>query len=86
MTSILKETDRKAARILLEGYRAQTPEQRYHAMWDMIHFVRGMQWAETRQRYPDAPDREIDLRVASRWIEPELMRKAFGWDPEVEGY
>jgi len=31
-------------------------------------------------------DREMKLRLASRWLEPELMREAFAWDPEKEGY
>jgi len=41
---------------------------------------------DIKRTHPKADQREILLRLASRRIEPELMRKAFGWDPEVEGY
>jgi len=42
--------------------------------------------AEVRQRYPNADEREIRLRVASRWLPPELMQKAFGWNPKERGF
>jgi len=35
-----------------------------------------------RERYPDADEREIFLRVVATWLEPDLMRRAYGWDPE----
>jgi hypothetical protein len=39
-----------------------------------------------RRRHPNADEREQALRVASRWIEPELMKRAFGWDVHKVGY
>ena len=42
--------------------------------------------AEVRQRYPNADEREMRLRVASRWLPPELMQKAFGWNPKERGF
>ncbi|MFA0740235.1 MAG: hypothetical protein DFNUSKGM_000337 [Candidatus Fervidibacter sacchari] len=42
--------------------------------------------AEVRQRHPNADEREIRLRVASRWLPPELMQKAFGWNPKERGF
>jgi hypothetical protein len=41
---------------------------------------------DIRRRHPDASERELELRLASRWLGPELMRRAFGWDPDREGY
>jgi hypothetical protein len=38
---------------------------------------------DERRRHPNADQREIDLRVAARWLDPETMRRAFGWDPET---
>jgi hypothetical protein len=35
-----------------------------------------------RERHPDADEREIFLRVVATWLEPELMRRAYGWDPQ----
>ena len=34
----------------------------------------------------DSSEREQALRVASRWIEPDLMARAFGWDVREVGY
>lgn len=41
---------------------------------------------DIRRRHPEADDREHSLRLASRWIEPELMVRAFGWDARTAGY
>ena len=41
---------------------------------------------DIRRRHPDADEREQALRLASRWIEPELMVRAFGWDVRKVGY
>lgn len=40
-----------------------------------------LQTAEIRRLYPDASDREVFLRAAARRLGPELVRKAYGWDP-----
>lgn len=50
------------------------------------YVLRQAQLAQIRKTYPDADEHELKLRLAARWIEPELMKKAFGWDPEKEGY
>lgn len=41
---------------------------------------------DVRRSHPGASERELQLRLASRSLDPELMRRAFGWDPSVEGY
>jgi hypothetical protein len=80
------DTSPEAEHILIEGYRRMAPGEKLRCMEQMIRTCRHLQMQETRQRHPHASDREILLRVASRWIEPELMRRAFNWDPDVEGY
>jgi hypothetical protein len=35
--------------------------------------------------HPQAPDREVFLRVASRHLPRELMIRAYAWDPEING-
>ena len=44
--------------------------------------------AETRIRsqYPDAPDREVLLRVAALTLGRETVKRAFGWDPDLAGW
>ena len=41
---------------------------------------------DIRRRHPDATSREQQLRLASRWLPAETMRRVFGWDPDREGY
>lgn len=48
--------------------------------------LRELAAAAIRQERPEANEREIQLRVASRHIPRELIIAAFGWDPEVQGY
>jgi hypothetical protein len=52
---------------------------------ELTQLVRQLAMNDIRRRYPLADDRERKLRLASRWLEPELMKKAFDWDPEKEG-
>ena len=38
--------------------------------------------AEIARRHPDESDREHRLRLASRYVDPSLMKAAFGWPAE----
>jgi hypothetical protein len=60
--------------------------QKLRIMQDLIRTAHLLALSDIKRRYPNAVKRELQLRLASRWIEPELMRKAFGWDHEIEGY
>ena len=42
--------------------------------------------ARIRRRYGAISAREMQLRLASLWLDAETMRKVFGWDPDVNGY
>jgi hypothetical protein len=41
--------------------------------------------AALRVRYPEATERENQLRLASRTVDRATMIRAFGWDPTCEG-
>lgn len=72
--------------MIVEGYRKMSAAKKLRIMQDLIRCAQLLALSDIRRRHPKADWREIQLRLASRWIEPELMRKAFGWNPEVEGY
>ena len=80
------DTHPEIERIVIEGYRKMTPAEKMGRMQSMCDAMEAMAVAQTRRRHPDASNREILLRVASRRIAPELMAKAFGWDVKKEGY
>ncbi len=86
MKPLFEDTTPEAERVLIEAYRKMPAWKKLQCIVDLNQFLRNAQLAQIRQRYPDAGERELKMRLASRWIEPELMRQAFGWDPDKEGY
>jgi hypothetical protein len=41
---------------------------------------------DIRRRHPEADQRELALRLASRWLDADLMKRAFDWDVQASGY
>ncbi|MFN0087812.1 MAG: hypothetical protein ACKVX9_20640 [Blastocatellia bacterium] len=80
------DTPPEIEKIVMDGYRGMSAAQKLQIMQDLIRAASLLALSDIRQRYPNVDARELKLRLASRRIEPELMRKAFGWDPDVEGY
>ncbi len=82
----LSDTHPEAEKRLIEGYRAMTPVRKWQGVRDLNRMLDTLARADVRRRHPDADEREVNLRVASRRLPAELMRRAFGWDPDREGY
>jgi hypothetical protein len=70
---------------ILDGYRRMSPAEKIARVTALTQTVQRLALADIRRRYPTATMREQSLRLASRWLGPDLMRKAFGWDVEKEG-
>lgn len=86
MKPLWPDTHPDAERVLIEGYRRMSDSEKMRCMAELVMLAKHLAAEDVRQRHPTASEREVQLRVASRWLGPELMRKAFGWDPDVEGY
>jgi hypothetical protein len=71
---------------LVEGYRRMSPSEKLARVASLSRAVRELALADVRRAHPQAGSRELALRVASRCLDAETMRRAFGWDPDVEGY
>ncbi len=82
----LSDTKPEAMAVLVEGYRRMSAEEKLRKVDELNKFLVALIEAEVRKRFPNADEREIRLRVASRWLPPELMQKAFGWNPKERGY
>ena len=80
------DTSYEAEQILIKHYRRMSPEEKIAKMRQLNDFAANAIFAEVRGRYPEAPEREIWLRVASRYIPADLMIKAYGWNPDEMGY
>ncbi len=72
--------------ILVLGYRRMSPAQKLERVRALTQAVQELAMLDVRRRHPNADAREQALRLASRWIDPVVMVRAFGWDPNVEGY
>ena len=72
--------------LLIEGYRRMSPSQKLERVRAMTQAVQELALLDVRRRHPNADAREQSLRVASRWLDPDLMFNAFGWDPRTMGY
>jgi hypothetical protein len=81
-----EDTSEEVERIQIEAWRTRTPAENLARMVAMTRRIQEIQLAEIRRRHPHADARELKMRLASRRLDPDLMRRAFGWDPDVEGY
>jgi hypothetical protein len=63
-----------------------SPSQKLDRVRELTIAVQELALADIRRRHPDADERELALRLASRWIERGLMVRAFGWDVRETGY
>jgi len=71
---------------LVAGYRNMSHAQKLERVRALTRAVQELALLDVRRRHPSADERELALRVASRWLDPELMEGAFGWDVGKEGY
>jgi hypothetical protein len=80
------DTDPAVEALLIEGYRRMSPAQKLERVRALNHAVQELALADIRRRHPDADEREQALRLASRWLDPDLMVRAFGWDVREVDY
>lgn len=72
--------------LLIDGYRKMSAAEKIDRVRDLTLAVQKLALADIRRRHPEADAREQALRLASRWIDPALMVRAFGWDVRTAGF
>jgi hypothetical protein len=82
----MEDTPPGIERRMIERARAMTPAERFRCIEELNRTLDMLAEADVRRRYPEATEREIHLRIASRRVPSELLYRAFGWDVEKEGY
>jgi hypothetical protein len=85
-TVVYSDTHPEIERRVIEGMRRLTAAQKFHMICDMQATIEAMVRPRIRADHPDASEREIQLRIASRRLPADLLRKAVGWDVKTEGY
>jgi hypothetical protein len=86
MSVFSADTRPETARLLLEGYRRMTAAQKLARVVDLSLASRQMAEARIRAQYPRADEREIRMRIAALTLGRDLVKRAYGWDPEREGW
>jgi hypothetical protein len=82
----LSDTSPEAEKVLIELYRRMPAWQKLRQVSQLNRAVQELALCDIRRRHPHADEREQRLRLASRWLSAETMRKVYGWDPDEEGY
>ena len=71
---------------MIEHYRGLEVHERIAIAMELTRMADEIALEGIRERYPHATEREQKLRLAALRYGRDLMLKAFGWDPLVEGW
>jgi hypothetical protein len=82
-TTVATDTRPEVENLLLEGYRRMSPAQKFARVAALNATVTALAAQGLRLRSGDLPEREQRLRLASLWLDADLMVRAFGWDPRL---
>jgi len=76
------DTTPEAWEAYLALMRNMNPSEKFIRVFELSAELRAWGEAGVRSQYPNASDREIQLRAAARIIDRPTFVRAFGWDPD----
>jgi hypothetical protein len=76
------DTSPDADQVQLELLQRMSPAQRGELMTQLTLAVQQLAFAGKKQRFPDATDDEIWLRLAADRLGADVVKKVYGFDPE----
>ncbi len=82
----MTDTHPKIEKMIVEGYRNMTPQQKMKRVSELNKSIQQLALARIQKQYGNISELEQRLRLASLWLDKELMKKIFNWDPQQEGY
>ena len=80
------DTTPEVAGYLLDAYRRMSGPEKIARVRALNRATITLALADIRRHHPDADEREVLLRLASRRFGPDFVRERLGWDVRVEGY
>jgi hypothetical protein len=86
MTPLSSDTTPQAQRKQYELMRRLSPEQRLSMAFALTDTMRQLILSDLHHRFPAADDDEIRRRFIARVLPREVVIKAYGFDPKVEGF
>jgi hypothetical protein len=66
---------------LVDGLRKMGGARRLARVFELREAALSLARARLRETEGELSTREMQLRLASLWLDPATMRRAFGWDP-----
>lgn len=78
-----QDTDARQRERYFELLRRLTPAERLRKAADLTQTVRWMAEAGIRQRFPQADETEVRVRLAERLYGREVARRLFGMHPAL---
>lgn len=86
MKSQSRDTTRTAEQVLIELARRAPVWKRLAQVVALNQALRMLAMADLRRHYPQATEAELRRRLAARVLARDEVIRAYGFDPEQEGY
>ena len=86
MKPLFLDTSPRVEARLVEGYRRMSPRAKLERVREITRATQQLALLRLRARYPQATERELQLRLAALWLDGDVLRRVFGWDPDAQGY
>jgi len=80
------DTPAEVLEILVRRWRSMSPDEKFRTVEAANRDCATLAAVGVRQRYPDATEREVHLRVAALRLGRDLSVAVYGWDPHIEGW
>ena len=80
-----RDTDPRALEVFLDLQRKMNVSQKFQTIFSLMAMLWNLSEAGVRNMYPEANDREVFLRTASRRLDRDTMIRVYGWDPHQHG-
>jgi len=75
------DTDPKSLEVFLALQRRMPASQKVALVLELSETLLRLSEQRVRELYPEAGDREVFLRMASRHLDRDTMIRVYGWDP-----
>jgi hypothetical protein len=86
MKPLSPDTSADAQRMQFELLRRLSPSQKLALAFELTDTMRDLVLADLHHRFPHADDTEIKRRFIARVLPREDVIRAYGFDPQAEGY
>lgn len=86
MTPLSPDTTPEVQRKHYELMKRLSPEQRLSMAFALTDATRQLIMSDLHYRFPEAGDDEIRRRFIARVLPRDLVLRAYGFDPKVEGF